>query len=44
MDETNKNILSMMFEKLFRNKGIGNKEIRDRIKQIYFTEQICRLK
>lgn len=44
MDDTHKDVLRMMFEKLFRNKKIGNKEIRDRIKQICFNEQICRLK
>lgn len=44
MDSTHKDILRMLFEKLFKSRGISNKEIRDRIKQICFNEQICRLK
>lgn len=44
MDNTHKDILRMLFEKLFKSRGISNKEIRDRIKQICFNEQICRLK
>jgi len=39
-----KDILRALFEKNFKNNGISAKEIRDRIKQISFNEQICRLK
>ncbi len=44
MDDTHKDILCALFEKNFKNNGISAKEIRDRIKQISFNEQICRLK
>ena len=44
MDDTHKDILRALFEKNFKNNGISAKEIRDRIKQISFNEQICRLK
>ena len=44
MDNMHKDILSILFKKLFKNKSIGNKEINERIKQICFNEKICRLK
>lgn len=44
IDDTHKVVLHMLFEKLFKTKGIANKEIHYRIKQISFNEQICRLK
>ena len=44
MEDTHKEVLRILFEKTFKNKGIGKKEIRDRIKRICFNEQICRLK
>ena len=44
IDDTHKDILRVLFEKHFKNKKISAKEIRDRIKQISFNEQVCRLK